>query len=486
LWWRTCAAFAPGAALRLLIALILLCLPISLCAAELPKLTVPPLGERWFSINLGGERVGFAHLSISEAADGYRIETEGSVKMRVMGFSREATSKESYLVGRDLAIRSFAAESRIDGSPMSLKGEVTPKGIRVAVESAGGKKERTLKSKGAVFPPQALNLYPLMHGGGAGKSYKVPMLDVESVKIKQIKIEVIGAETLPPATPTVHLRNDLYPMVDNDIWVDLKGNSLKESVRDDLVVTLAESEAGAKAFLADAALSKSDLALDFSLVKIAPPLERPGQLKKLSLEFSGIPRDFPLAQGKRQQALRLADGKVRFTMPNPEPFPGEQTIAADLEPAARIPSDNPEIIAKKDEIVGAEKAPAQVVRLLVDWVAKEVKGTVTDNQSPVETLKSRSGNCQTHARLYAALARAAGIPTRFVSGLVYAPGQGFLYHSWAESYLEGGWIALDPTFGEVPANVTHIKLVEGDSPDDMGLLAGVIGRIQARVIEQGY
>jgi transglutaminase-like putative cysteine protease len=475
------------ATLRFLVALVLLCAPLSLHAAAIPKLTEPPVGERWFSVVLDGERVGFAHLSITQAGDGYRFDSEGSVKLRVMGFSREAVSRESYFVAKDLTLRSFAVESRIDGSPMALSGEVTPKGIKVSVESKGGKKERILKSKGPVFPPQALNLYPLMQGTAAGKSYKIAMLDVESVKVKQIKVQVIGEETLSPATAAVHLRNDLYPMVDNDVWVDLKGNSIRESVRDDLVVTQSEDETSAKAYLADAALSRKDMALDFSLIKVAPPLDKPGQLKKLSVEFTGIPNAFPLLQGKGQRVTRLSEAKVRFTMPNPgfEPPAGEQAAPSDLEPAPRIPSDNPEILAKKEEIVGTEKDPARVVKLLVDWVAKEIKGTVTDNQSPLETLKSRSGNCQTHARLYAALARGAGIPTRFVSGVVYSPGQGFLYHSWAESYLNG-WVAVDPTFGEMPANVTHIKFVEGDSTDDMGLLAVVIGRIQAKVVEQGY
>lgn len=474
-------------ALRLLLALVLLLVPLSLMAAELPKLTAPPVGERWFSVNVSGERVGFAHLSISEAPGGYRIDSDGSVKMHMMGISREATLRESYLVGRDLAIRSFSAESRVDGSPVNVKGESTSKGLKVVTESGDGKKERNLKAKGAVYPAQVLNFYPLMVGTAAGKTIRVPMLDVESVKIKQIKVEVIGAEKLDPATPVVHLRNNLYPVVDNDIWVDLKGNTIKESVRDDLVVTLAESELSAKQALADAALSKNDLALDFSMVKVTPPLDRPNQLKKLGVDFSGIPANFPLLLGKGQSAERLPDGKVRFTLPNPsyQPAGGEQPAASYLEPAPRIPSDDPKIVAQKDASVGDQQDPVQVARLLTLWVAKEIKGTVTDNQSPVDTLTNRSGNCQTHARLYVTLARSAGIPSRFVSGLVYSPGQGFLYHSWAESYLNG-WVAVDPTFGEFPANVTHIKLVEGDTPDEMALLAGVIGRIKAKTIEQGY
>lgn len=474
------------AALRLTIVLGLLCIPLTVFAAELPKLAGPPVGERWFSVNVGGERVGFAHLTISETPDGYRIDSDGSVKMRVMTVSREATTRESYLVGRNLAIRSFSAESRVDGKPVVARGEVTSKGIKVTIES-DGKKERTLKSKGAVYPPPVLNFYPLLQGTPVGKTVRLAMLDAESVKITQVKVEVVGLEPLSPDTPSVHLRNNLYPIVDNDIWVDLKGNTLRESVRDDLVLTVAEDPKLAKSALVEAALSKNELALEFSLIRVVPPLERPAQLKKLSVEFSGIPVNFPLLQGKSQQAVRVSEGTVRYTMPNLayQAAAGEQPTEADLAPSPRIPADDPQIQALKVEIAGAEKDPAQVARLVTQWVAKEIKPAVTGNQSPLEALQARSGNSQSRARLYAALARSAGIPTRLVSGLVYAP-QGFLYHSWAESYLNGGWVSVDPNYGELPANLTHIKLVQGDTDEELAPLAEVIGRIKAKVVEQSY
>jgi transglutaminase-like putative cysteine protease len=473
--------------LRLLAAIILFSSPLSAFAAPAPKLLAPPEGERWFSINVGGERVGFSHQSVTKTDGGYRIDSEGSVKMRVMGFSREATSKESYLVGPDLALRTFASEFRLDGSPLVLKGEVIRNEVRVEVESGGRNEERFLKTKGAIYPPQALNIYPLMHGASAGKSYKIPTFDVESVKVTQSKVEVIGEETLPPGISTIHLRNNIYPMVDNDVWVDLKGNTLRESIRDDLVVTLAEDAKSARLYLADAALAKLDLVLDFSLIRVTPPIEHPGQLKMLSVEFTGIPVAQPLLEGSGQHATRVAGGGVIFTMPYPTfpPPPGESPTPAELEPSSRIPSDAPEITARKSAIIGAEKDSAKVIRLLAEWVAREIKGAGTDSQSPLETLKSRTGNCQSHARLYTALARAAGIPTRFVSGLVYLQGEGFLYHSWAESYLHD-WVTVDPTFGEVPCNVTHIKLVEGDTPDEMGMLTGMIGRVKAKVLELKY
>jgi hypothetical protein len=472
--------------LRILLIVIVMSLPLKALAAAMPTLTAPPEGERWFSITMGGERVGFAHQVITRVGQEYRIDSEGSVKMKVMTTTREASSKESYLVGPDLALHSFATENHIDGSPLTTKGEVTPRGIRMAVQSGGRTKETLLKTKGAVYPPQALNIYPLMHGATGGKTYRVPMLDVESVKIKAVKVEVVGPETLPEGVATIHLRNDLYPIVDNDIWVDLKGNTVRESVRDDLIVTQAEDPKTARMHLADDVLAKKDMVLDFSLIPVQPPIDRPEQLKRLAVNIAGIPQAMPLLQGRGQEARRLPDGTVLFKMPNPvQAAAAGAPPAATEHPGSKIASDAPEIVAQKDQIVGSEKDPGKKATLLARWVAKEIKGTVTDTQSPVETLKVRNGNCQSHARLYTSMARAAGVPTRFVSGIVYAPGRGFLYHSWAESYING-WLPVDPTFGEVPANLTHIMLIEGDTADDMAALAGVIGRLRARVVEKSY
>ena len=119
-----------------------------------------------------------------------------------------------------------------------------------------------------------------------------------------------------------------------------------------------------------------------------------------------------------------------------------QTVAGDHHTAMQM------YIAK------TEAGSLKVVEKLNRWVAQTIREAVTDSQSPLETLESKVGNCQSHARLYTALARAAGIPTRFVSGLVYMPDQGFLYHSWAESFV-GEWLAVDPTFGQLPADATH-------------------------------
>ena len=293
--------------------------------------------------------------------------------------------------------------------------------------------------------------------------------------MKDVRITVVGFETVG-GRDALHLRNNLYPFVDNDIWVDSAGDTLRESVRDGWIETRAENESVARAFLTDAAIAKKDMILDFSLVPVDKPIERPASLSSLTLELSGFAENLSAHFRLVFRRLNVWKGaKVIFTVDITPRRAAACTLSAEVAPdlkaylgaTDRILADNPEIVRQKTEILAGTKEPRPKVEKLVPWVADYVKDTITDSQTPLETLETRSGNCQSHARLYVSLARAAGVPTRFVSGLVYAEGKGFLYHSWAESYV-GYWLPVDPTFGEVPANATHIKLAEGDSPADTG------------------
>jgi transglutaminase-like putative cysteine protease len=74
-------------------------------------------------------------------------------------------------------------------------------------------------------------------------------------------------------------------------------------------------------------------------------------------------------------------------------------------------------------------------------------------------LESRSGDCNEHTQLFVALARAAGIPARAAAGLAHVGGK-FYYHAWPEVFV-GKWVAVDPTFGQFPADAAHLRFVYG-------------------------
>ncbi len=138
-------------------------------APAFPRLAKPPIGERWFSISKDKEQTGYNRLEISEAAGGYEIIVESGAKMSVLGFSRDASSWERYLVNPDLSLRSFEVDEVIDGKPVKLKGEVTAAGVRVSVTAAGKTKEKILKAKGAVYPPCGSQHLSAHAGRGAGE-----------------------------------------------------------------------------------------------------------------------------------------------------------------------------------------------------------------------------------------------------------------------------------------------------------------------------
>jgi hypothetical protein len=41
---------------------------------------------------------------------------------------------------------------------------------------------------------------------------------------------------------------------------------------------------------------------------------------------------------------------------------------------------------------------------------------------------------------------------------------------------------VDPTFAQIPADATHIKLVEGETLQDLVPLASLIGRIRIKIL----
>jgi transglutaminase-like putative cysteine protease len=84
--------------------------------------------------------------------------------------------------------------------------------------------------------------------------------------------------------------------------------------------------------------------------------------------------------------------------------------------------------------------------------------------------------------LFVALARAAGLPAREVGGVAYVGGDepAFGWHAWAEIHDGSQWVAVDPTWGEVYVDATHIKFTEGS--EDRSYV-NVAGKLKLKVVK---
>jgi transglutaminase-like putative cysteine protease len=104
--------------------------------------------------------------------------------------------------------------------------------------------------------------------------------------------------------------------------------------------------------------------------------------------------------------------------------------------------------------------------------------TVTNVYSAVDdVLALKAGVCQDFAHLFIAVARAMGVPTRYVSGYIHLPKWGSkattASHAWAEAWVAGrGWIGFDATH---PVRTTphHIRLAVGRDYTDAAPTRGV-------------
>ncbi|MCK5339743.1 MAG: transglutaminase domain-containing protein, partial [Desulfobulbaceae bacterium] len=88
-----------------------------------------------------------------------------------------------------------------------------------------------------------------------------------------------------------------------------------------------------------------------------------------------------------------------------------------------------------------------------------------------------------HAALFAALARSVQVPTRVVAGVTFHQGA-FFYHAWNEVCLDDTWISLDTTKNQFPADITHIKFVEGETSEQVKIGA-LLGKLKIEVVGAG-
>lgn len=97
-----------------------------------------------------------------------------------------------------------------------------------------------------------------------------------------------------------------------------------------------------------------------------------------------------------------------------------------------------------------------------------------------EVYSIRRGTCDEFTNLFIAMARASGIPSRYVSGITYSEGN-WGYHAWAEVYLNR-WIPVDPTWNEVGwLDATHIKLGEFLDSSDVKIRTNYISSENANI-----
>lgn len=96
-------------------------------------------------------------------------------------------------------------------------------------------------------------------------------------------------------------------------------------------------------------------------------------------------------------------------------------------------------------------------------------GVTSVNTCAEEALSLRQGVCQDYSHIMISLCRLAGVPARYVVGMMMGEGES---HAWVEICDGGNWIALDPT-NDLIVNEDHIKISCGRDYKDCRINHGV-------------
>jgi hypothetical protein len=456
------------------------------------------LMDDWYGVYFSGRKVGWEHIEITggsiNGSDVIRVRDDGHVVFIIEDENNPETyvSSGEVFLAEDGRLLGFKYDQSQKSHRLSIVAEAKEGVVYVDITSGGTTQRVKFDESARIYPATALSYFSLIEDISTGKTYTYRVF-LEGLRLTEdITIRVLDTEevTVKGVTETAYRVEGAIRGYTITSFVRADGAVIKQVTMDNFVM-LRETKEEAMRMDPGSGLSMYAI-IDYSLVTPDRPIADPTGLTGLVVRITGIPAGTtPI--GSDMQAVSGPDGEGGYTytieradlsalsVPAYGAFPAETKdyLAATLE----IESSSNEMTDTVRMIIGRPSNPLADARKITEWVYRNVKKRMVDATSALDTLNSMEGECQSHANLTAALLRAAGIPAKVVSGIVYSADiGGFAYHSWNEVYL-GSWVGVDASFGEFPANVTHIKFSEG-GPESIIDTVPLVGSIGLQVIEE--
>jgi len=466
-------------------------------------------GAVFFAVMQGDKQVGFASSTLDTTTAGIEQKDYLVADIPLGGKVHRAEARTNVVLSRTLRVKTFEVEIEADQAPVRIKGEIVGDTVLRYAVAPDTNTMQDVPLGGPVLLPTLVPLaVALEDKPKVGKSYVLPLFDAASLAPKDVRLH-IQAESLFVVNDssvfdsTTGLWKGVLPDTVR-AWqiVSENGNGIGGWV-DEQGRIVATTQLGFRlqrmpyevAFEnwrreSDAAPSSPRRAVSpnrdiLETTAIASNKRLRNDLTQLRLQLSGVNlAGFDLDGGRqrfendtltieREDASKLA---ARYFV-----IQGiDRAKFGDLKAEPFLEVDHREIVALAERIADANRDPRVVAQRINQWVYDSVKKEVTVGiPSALHVLHTREGDCNENTQLFVALARAAGIPTRIAAGLAYVDGK-FYYHAWPEVMLRG-WVAVDPTFGQFPADASHIRFITGGIGRQTELLR-LVGSLKIHVI----
>lgn len=455
-----------------------------------------PLGEtsEWMGTYFKGKKLGFSFAKLNVTENEITVSSKVFFRLKSGGTDQSTTFNQLTHLTPDLGLKKFSLVQEIMGQRQKVDGHLENDKLVYRVVGLGFDKTKSMPFSLNTAPSSTYLLNIVRDGLKVGKKGKFPVFMEAFQMLVDMEYKILGKESIefdgkPVETFVVH--HQVAGMV-STLWVTATGTVMKEMTANGFE-SRREPEHIARN-LGDEVMSVSNL-ITFSLVKPGKEILHPDKKRRMKMKLSKVRLPDLIPQDHRQKILRSeksADGTYTSVLQvNSEPRhvakPSVRPVTTFsppefLEDTAEVQSKHPLIRTLARELTGDTKDAWKAAQKINLWVFSNLEKELVDSVSALNALQARKGECQSHSYLFTALARAAGIPTKIVNGLVYSPKfKGFLYHAWPEVYV-GEWRALDPTFGQDIVDATHIKLSEGEKDSQLKLME-FVGKVQIELIE---
>ena len=437
--------------------------------------------ETWMNIFQQDQKVGYVKRQFSRSAQGYKVLESVFMQINTMGMIQEIRFRTEGNLHPDLTLSSFDFELQSSLFRFKAQGVLKDQILSIFAGTPGSEQKVDLPLKKDTNLSIGLLEALLNKDLKSGESRTFNVFDPVSVAERSVKVSVLAEETIP-----IMGRQEKAKKISVDFmgapqfaWIGRDGTVLKEEGSFGIRLEQVTREEA----LQKIALSPGTDITEIASIPANRTLDDADRAKELRVKLEGIEEGILFLDGGRQsfkdKVLTIRKESVSSLLSQKPVRETFQEGRSYLEEDPFIQSDHPEIQAKVREIVLPDDPAIVKAKKLVAWVNTNIqKRPVLSVPNALETLRNRVGDCNEHAVLLTALARAAGIPTQVEAGLVYQKGR-FYYHAWNVLFL-GEWITADSVKGQLPADVTHLRFVRGN--ERQVDLIGIIGRVKLEIL----
>ena len=473
-------------------------------------LTLAP-GINFYTLTMNDRTVGQATSRLDTVPDGFQLEDLMNLELPALGQTGFAVARTRVKLDPSLVMENFSFTLDSEVGRFEASGELLPDTtLEVRIVSAGSEQNLSFRLP---QPPIMSNVVPIRVAMGegleVGKTVRLPVFDPTSLSTRTVEVHILDHDTLL-VTDSAAIgadgrwalaRQDPVPAwkiaeefggIRVESWVDEDGRILQASSALGFAMQKTEYELARQAQEDSRLVSGSPIDDDVILstaVQSNVDFDDVTQHDELRFRLTGVDLEgFQLDGGR--QSLR-GDTLIIRRASWDEVDPGYRLpyafmdLRESLEPEPLIQSDDERIIRRARQITNRRtqwsQDPKEVARQLTTAVYNMLEKEITFSvPNAVQVLETLQGDCNEHTVLYVAMARALGLPARTAVGLVFINGA-FFYHAWPEVWLDE-WVAVDPTFGQYPADASHIRFVIGGLAQQVEIVR-LIGSLDIEVLD---